>query len=674
MSIILAIVGGALAEAQPAERDEAKIKAPGLLFEPAGQLFLTTGRWTIVTRIQADGIRRQKRNILGQIDNITAALAKSREAIPPEEAGTREGEELHRMRNFYGSAVKSWEQEREWMLRELDEAEEKVMAAVREEKRARKTRSLLPFIGAGLSYLFGTATEDETAKLHKELQGMEVEAGRLRHVQELQATVVGRLARAELRGRRNLHKLANKTNEIIRMMTETRDQSRAVHRHLRQEVDVTRAIGSAARIASAAVITFRQEAEALSRAFVHAGEGRLTAEIISPRVLTHALAALQSELPTGWTLAIPSEPGEQQGYEDLVSAIPVSTGYEVHVQIPLRQVEMGRLELYRVLALPVGLANRTVGVVTETEAGWFAVTPDQRRHIELRPRDLEQCRRGAGTTSCDVLPRAVREVREGCLYQAFRGDKEAVKRECTMRVVPMTAGLTRISQRHWAYTFPEKEIFTLQCGGKVTGGAFHLQGTGLFEVPPGCAAVGDRLLIPAQLEGGRTAVRERRFEDMAVFDTTTSLEEVLEERQGYGNGEGDDQEIDLVQLTSDLRDEAIVNSTIAQVKEGLRRDRNMPIQSGGGQDWGNMVKEHGSLTMSTIGFVGVVAVALRVCIRKRRKNHAEGERAAGAAVMTRLAQMDDQVKATTDVIIRLNRLEERVAGQARDVENLKKFM
>ena len=67
--------------------------------------------------------------------------------------------------------------------------------------------------------------------------------------------------------------------------------------------------------------------------------------------------------------------------------------------------------------------------------------------------------------------------------------------------MPLEPGLRRITLGHWAYTFPAKEVFTLQCGGMVTGNAFQLQGTGLFEVPNGCAAVGDKLMIPAHFRG-----------------------------------------------------------------------------------------------------------------------------------------------------------------------------
>ena len=651
-----------------------EMKYPGLLFQPAGRLLLTTGEWTLVTRVQAGEVQRQKDEIRAQLDEVTNALAQSREMVPQGRSGDREEEELQRMANFYRSCEQSWAKEMEWMSRELDSAEANLVSILREERRTRKARSLIPFIGKGLSYLFGTATEEETTKLHQEIRRMKVEAGRVHHVQELQATLIGRLARVERQGRKDLTMLANKTNEIILMMAKTRDHSRAVHRHLRWEVDVTRAIGAAARTATAAVVTFRQEAEALARAFTHAREGRLTAELVRPRVLARALAALQAQLPVGWVLAMQDGKGVQRRYGDLVvSTVPLNDGYEVHARVPLRQAETGLLNLYQVKALPTGLVNRTVGVITETEAEWFAVTPDQRAHVELTSKDLERCRHGEGITSCDELPRALREDREGCVYQAFRGDAEAARRACVRRVVPLEAGLRRISPGHWAYAFPAKAVFTLQCEGKVTGDAFQLQGTGLFEVPKGCAAVGDEFTIPAHFRGSRTAVKGRKIEDMAVFDTTTGLRSVLQEGPGEDGDTNEEPDAQLVRLADELPDDALINATIAQLGTTLARSHGESAADYEAQGWMATVKEHSPLTLSTICLAGLAALVARACVRKR-KGSVGSECAVDTPTRERVAALCAKVEGMADVAARLAKLEQQAEGHARDIETLKKFM
>ena len=315
------------AMAQPARESKAEARTLGLLFQPAGQLVLATGKWTLIVRLDNAEFEKQKDTIRAQIAGITDALADTRRRIPKGGHGEREEEELSRMARFYGAVERAWRQEKEWMLRELKAAEKRIAGVLSGGNTRRRARGLIPFIGAGLKFLFGTATEEETTRLHKEVKGMQVEAGRLRHIQELQATLIGRLAKEERQGRKDLHALANKTNQIIDMMSNSRDQSRAVHRHLRQEVDVTRAVGVAARTAGAAVLTFKQEAEALTRAMGYAQEGQLVADIISPRAMEHALGSVRAHLPEGWTLAVPDSLWARQGYGGLtMSAIPLSGG------------------------------------------------------------------------------------------------------------------------------------------------------------------------------------------------------------------------------------------------------------------------------------------------------------------------------------------------------------
>lgn len=663
------------AGARPTTESNPETRTSGLLFQPAGQLVMATGRWTLVVRLDDKEIGKQKDKIRAQIAGITDALADTRRQLPKGGHGGREEEELQRMSRFYGAVERSWMREKEWMLHEMNAAERRISGVLRGGNQRRRTRGLIPFIGAGLKFLFGTATEEETTRLHKEVKGVQVEAGRLRHIQKLQATLIGRLAKEERQGRRDLHALANKTNQIISMMASSRDQSRAVHRHLRQEVDVTRAVGAAARTAGAAVLTFKQEAEVLTRAMAHAQDGRLVADIISPRAMEHALSAVRTHLPNGWTLALPDSLWARQGFGGLtVSTVPLSEGFEVHIRIPLAQTEVGRFELYRVAALPSSLSNRSVGVRTETAANWFAITPNQRFHLELGGEDLEQCQRTEGWVSCENLPRAIQEGRDGCLYQAFRRNEVAAKRSCTRRVVPLRWELKRIGRQHWAYTFPNEEAVYLQCGDRVADGSLRLQGTGVVEVPSGCAAVGDHFLIPAHLEGGQTVVEGPQLEDMAIFDTTTSLKQILQQVGSAGDEKDTRLDVALIEISDRLPDEAIVNSTIEQVSEALKNDYQATAAHDDAYDWRNGLKEHGPLTLSTIGIVGLMAYAVRACVQRRGGDRQRGDSDIDSSTKERISTMQTKLQEMSDVVIRLAKLEERVEGHTRDVEMLKKFM
>ena len=121
-----------LAAAESSRGGAAELRTPGLLFEPAGQLTVATGRWTLVIRLQDQEVRKQEGRIREQIDGITEALSDSRKQIPRSDGEGGEEEELRQMRRFYMSAERAWTQERRWMLRELDMAGEKVTGTLKE--------------------------------------------------------------------------------------------------------------------------------------------------------------------------------------------------------------------------------------------------------------------------------------------------------------------------------------------------------------------------------------------------------------------------------------------------------------------------------------------------------------------------------------------------------------
>lgn len=238
----------------------------------------------------------------------------------------------------------------------------------------------------------------------------------------------------------------------------------------------------------------------------------------------------------------------------------------------------------------------------------------------------------------------------------------------------MKPEMKHIGLRRWAYAFPRAEAFNLQCNGRVAGGAIRLNGTGVFEVPPGCAALGDRFVIPSRLEAGRTVVEGRRVEDMAVFGTATSLRDVLQKVGSISASKEDSKGIRLMKIADELQDEEIVNSTVAQVSEALQKNYQQATMVEEDTDWSAVVWEHGPMTMGSAALVGLTALSLWVCARRRARTPPNDGNAAAAATLTAPMVTNAKLEMLTEVVIRVAKLEERVEGFARDLETLKRFM
>ena len=93
--------------------------------------------------------------------------------------------ENKRRRRWRASMLKMWNQEQKWMQHELELAEEEMGQLQAELSLSRRARGVLPFVGDAFKWAFGTSTEEDTRKLHKQIKGIEVGVGKLHHLIEL---------------------------------------------------------------------------------------------------------------------------------------------------------------------------------------------------------------------------------------------------------------------------------------------------------------------------------------------------------------------------------------------------------------------------------------------------------------------------------------------------------
>ena len=275
----------------------------GLLFTPKGTLILATGEWTVVTRLKSHGLRHQATKIEGyfnQIDRAVAGLPEFEVDKSETGKGTERNEisnstrnfreqEVQRRRKIKQNVIKMWQRERMWMRHELFITEKEMKELQTKLKLSRKTRGLLPFMGDALKWVFGTATESDTKKLHKQIKEVSVGTGRLHHMIELQTTIIGSLRKGQKTNEVNIQTLANETQKIFRSVfwrqTSAVWQRLTTDMHLRQELDFSRTISSAIRTVGAAVTTHKQEVHRLKEALAHTQKGEVTTAILPPKTL-----------------------------------------------------------------------------------------------------------------------------------------------------------------------------------------------------------------------------------------------------------------------------------------------------------------------------------------------------------------------------------------------------
>ena len=579
----------------------------GLLFRPKGPLILATGVWTAVTRFQQQEVQKQAEVIRQQFRQIDQALQFENEGNVNQTAeGLRNQQFMTEMRRMWG-------QEKAWMEAELKIGEAEVRELRNELRLSRRARGLINALGDGLKWLFGTATEADTKRLHKDIKRLDVGVGKLRHVAELQATLIGTLTRNQKASSRNLAVLAQKAMDLEQSLEITRLADHITMRNIRREVDFSRALSSAIRTASAEVMNFHHEVKRITRALTHTQQGIVTTTVMPPATLTKTLKDIANHLPDGWVPALPDSATPAKIYKFLdLSAIPFGDGWEVHVRIPLHYKPYSQFHLYQVSAIPTHLPNSSIAFKTEIPAEYFAISGDQRLHIEAQDEDISRCRTADGHTMCLGLTPLINERREGCLYQSYRDNKESAEQECRRILVQPEPQIRQITEDKWLYVLPQQEAFTMRCAGEEQPTkVFHLQGTGVFSLPPACAALGDHYIVPAHLRRQSQRPEEIHLQnltnfkikiDQSNFEQSTSPEPHLNQTV-------------LQQIINDAPSKNFKNPTLAELQERMR-DLQTPTSSGFPTSFLN----HTSLSLGAVSTIGLIGLVVFGCTRRRRSS------------------------------------------------------
>ena len=339
-------------------------------------------------------------------------------------------------------------------------------------------------------------------------------------------TLIGLLTKEQRTKKKNIALLAKKSAEMETTLSVTRQADHLIMRNIRREVDLDQVITSAVHIAGAAAMAFRQEVRKISLALSHTQQGRVSSIILPPRKLKQVLSDIREHLPQGWAPAISRLDTPAEIYNILdIAAIAIPSGWKVHVKIPLMSRSYGNFQLYQVSAIPTHFPNSSAALKTETPAEYFAISDDQRLHITAKAEENARYRQIPQRVICDEISPLIQESREGCLYHAFRDNRAEAERACVRKVTRSSPQVYPVSETKWLYALPKEKLFAMQCSGKLkpTEG-FRLQlGTGVFTLPSGCSAIGDRYIIPAHLKGNLERSSRWSADDLTHFKINLNM-------------------------------------------------------------------------------------------------------------------------------------------------------
>ena len=588
----------------PQERDAGVIPGlhSGLLFQPRGSLILATGVWTAVVRFQHSEVKTQADALRRQFSEISETLTNLNRRQGNETYTPRD--EQSRRTFFLNYMLEMWFREKTWMETEVRAAEQEITELKTELRLSRRQRALIPFLGDGLKWLFGTSTEKDTERLHNQIKNVQASVGELHHITELQATLIGALKKEQTTNKRNIALLAEKMSELEITLAENENANHMILVNIRRENDLQRIISSAIRTAGATVMAFRHEVQKIVQAMAHTQQGKVTPTILHPKNLKITLQTIKQHLPEGWVPAVSLSDTPAEIYNVLeIDALAVKGGWEVHIKIPLKCQPYGDFHLYQVKPVPTHFVNSTMALETEAPAEYFAISRDQRLHIEAGSQDIEKCKHSSRKTICRDFSPLIQESRTGCLYNAFRDNRDKADTECVRKVVRSSPQIYALSAKKWLYALPHEELFALQCvGNEEPTKGFRLQGTGIFALPPGCAAMGDRYIVPAHLRREAEKAEHFQMDDLTHFKLDLNLS-VLFSRIPVTKALNQTVLKEIVATMPTTEEE---DPMLTELKERIENWTETPTSE---DTTGTSFLGHTSISLGTAGIIGVIVLA-----------------------------------------------------------------
>ena len=337
-----------------------------------------------------------------------------------------------------------------------------------------------------------------------------------------------------------------------------------------------------------------------------------------PKTLETVLADLEKKLPQGWMYAGLNLANSEDIYQTLeLEALALPDGWEVHVKIPLRFQPFGQFDLYKVTPIPTHFMNSTAALVTVAPTEYFAISGDHRLHIDISAKDIQECLHHRSGIYCKRFTPLVHEKRQGCLYYAFRGNDEQADSSCERRVIKPPPQILTIAKNQWVYILPKLETIALECVGDQTTKIFKLQGTGVFTLPPGCAAIGDRYIIPAHLARSDRTYFNITLDDLKHFeinlDMTSLLTRLPEEARVP--------QTELLTLIKNLPENHEVDVKLSELKNQVRKWKLNEDDVG---NWNSPVEWEAHLSLSSIGIFGVAAIISVLVYNHLKRRHRSG--------------------------------------------------
>ena len=375
-------------------------------------------------------------------------------------------------------------------------------------------RSLLPFVGSALSFLFGTVSEGDITQIRTHLRMITYNQQKLTHVVKKSLTIIKQDHQLISQNRQTINHILVQLRDFVKKVDNISEALEYMIEQTNHFVYVYGQVSLAVDDIKLLLGEVKDGLNSLLSRLNFLSLGKLTPSVMSPPELREVLNQIKGKLPS--TVVLPSDPDtELWSYYKSLSCATVMEGRHLvtYIKLPLLDGH-SKFEVYQTFNLPVPLTkqdpnsnkiqekpNDSSALVAKyrLENEMLAVNTDRTKYVLLSANELQKCTDPV-RAFCEIKsPIYTMHHSKNCLVALFMQNARDVSRYCTIETQANNLPLARyVSDGQWAISTDVTLKFSQVClddKGSVTTTRIVKPPVTVFRLPMACKALNGQLTL-----------------------------------------------------------------------------------------------------------------------------------------------------------------------------------
>ena len=369
---------------------------------------------------------------------------------------------------------------------------------------SREKRSLLPFIGDALHYLFGTTSSKEVNKIENRLNDVELKQKEIVHVLEENLSIID-VSRAEIA--ENRHSLTQMAKELVQIRDRTGELvDDLMHNFFYLEsflstyTSLDLIIDELDKILQSSIVYMDHLQLQLNMLSL----GHLAPSTISPAHLKTLLREIENQLRM--PLSLPGDPERDLWrYYQFLKCSTVLRRNKIIVIVPVPLLDSNnKFDIYKTHTLPSPYIPpkengnlKPMSAEFELEADAIAVDEGRTRIALLTAREADACSNPVAGFCAIGSPVYSMGLSEFCLSGLFTNNSKIIENSCHVNV-RINARLPRakyLSNGNWLVSTNERLQFSVSCPDESVAFMHVNPPVKIIKLGAGCTAINDRVTL-----------------------------------------------------------------------------------------------------------------------------------------------------------------------------------